>query len=425
MTLHRALPAVFLALSLACGGTGGGTDVGPGDPGPADAGDVPSDPGPRDEGVPDTAAPDVSPDTAPDVPADLPADVATDAAGDLATDAAADLPGDTGPALRTTVLLDRARIGSNGAEANFQHADSTFTKGAAAAQVRLVMDLDTSCYPFEKWATNPPPQGQNYPADCDAFDRNFEFTVDEPAAEGEAPATEWVRAITPFGGPMHVDVDVTDLYNGLAAGDHDAHVRISTWSDGAGLISGSNGGWWISARLEVLPGDAPRKVLAVIPLWNGSLGAGDPPAPIPFTVPEGVTAGRIEYRATGHGGATGDADCFGPAEEFCKRNQALKVDDAVAGQQVLLSDCSKNCVPTQYGQPGNGFVYCLLNPTANTMSAIADRANWCPSQVTPPWVVEGGALAVPGAHTFAFAVANVAAGGVWRISAVYVGTGAP
>src|SRR5262245_13324989 len=35
-------------------------------------------------------------------------------------------------------------------------ADFDWKQGPFAA-VKLVVDLDTSCYPFEKWAANPPP----------------------------------------------------------------------------------------------------------------------------------------------------------------------------------------------------------------------------------------------------------------------------
>jgi hypothetical protein len=47
--------------------------------------------------------------------------------------------------------------------------------------------------------------GVRRPADCDAFDRNFEIALDEPDADsGAPPGLELVRAITPFGGPLRL-----------------------------------------------------------------------------------------------------------------------------------------------------------------------------------------------------------------------------
>ena len=42
----------------------------------------------------------------------------------------------------------------------------------AYAQATLIVDLASTCFPFESAAA--PPAGQNWPADCDAFDRNFD-----------------------------------------------------------------------------------------------------------------------------------------------------------------------------------------------------------------------------------------------------------
>ena len=81
-------------------------------------------------------------------------------------------------------------------------------------------------------ACDPPPAGQNWPADCDAFDRNFDFFIDDapPGADGGGPTPfEVIHAITPFGGPEHLEVDLTDLANGLP-GKHGLRVDdIDVW----------------------------------------------------------------------------------------------------------------------------------------------------------------------------------------------------
>src|SRR5690606_17743400 len=125
-----------------------------------------------------------------------------------------------------------------------------------------------------------------------------------------------VRAITPFGGPLDFEIDVTDVANGRP-GAHELAVSIATWSDASGQVTGSNGGWNVTARFEMVPGPAPRNVLAVTPLYDGSQTTPDSPA-VELEVPAGTTSSRIEYRVTGHGGVA-----FGcgtsPAEEFCQR----------------------------------------------------------------------------------------------------------
>ncbi|RJO69432.1 MAG: hypothetical protein C4523_06335 [Myxococcales bacterium] len=320
------------------------------------------------------------------------------------------------PNTATVVVFDRARIGSNPAGPNFQSlaADIDFS-GGPFANVRLVVDLDTTCYPFSSWQGNPPPQGQNWPADCDAFDRNFEFTLDDPQTEGDPPALELVRAITPFGGPLHFEADITDAANGLP-GAHRLRAFISTWSDASGQVTGSNGGWFVSAKLKLLPGPPPRQVLAVLPLYNGGYGASTGTLAVPFSLPEGATSARVEYRATGHGGAQGSPlFCIGPAEEFCRRRHEAAFD---GGEAILLrpwrDDCTTLCTEAHYGSPTGGFDYCLENPCGAMASVRAPRANWCPGSVTPPFFLDPPLVA--GEHELTLTIPDVAEGGSWRIS---------
>lgn len=317
--------------------------------------------------------------------------------------------------VRTVAVFDRVRIGSQSGAPNFQQSSSDFDFGAGPfARATLVVDLDTSCFPFERWRENAPPAGQNFPADCDAFDRNFEFTLDEPQRPGDAPALELVRSITPFGGPLHYEVDVTDLANGRP-GAHRLRTFISTYSDAAGQVTGSNGGWWVSARFELESGPAPRRVLAVLPLVNGTVGPEGRSAPeVAFEVPSGATGARLEYRVTGHGGGRGDARyCIGPAEEFCSRSHRLTLDGEDLSGELLpwREDCATLCTWVPRGTQG----FCMQNPTGLRQSVEAPRANWCPGSVTPPFVFER-ALA-PGRHAFRYEIDQIASGGSWRTSA--------
>jgi hypothetical protein len=319
-------------------------------------------------------------------------------------------------------LFDRVRIHSKGTvNVRKAEADLSFDRGPYS-KVTLKVELDTSCYPFSKWATNPPPAGENWPADCDAFDRNFEFHMDPPKTSGDKPAIEWVRAITPFGGPMKYDVDLTDVANGLP-GKHTVRVKITTYSDSKGIVSGSNGGWWVTATLDLVPGTPPRKVLAVIPLVNHSFKKGTAKQEVSFTVPAGTKSSRLEYRVTGHGGGAVERPaCIGPAEEFCQRWQYIYVDDQQKEKRVFWrSDCDKLCTLTT--DPGTTRQYCKENPCGAIQSVRAPRANWCPGSVTPPFTKDYPELRSAGSHKFGYFIESVADKGSWVVSAVYFAFG--
>lgn len=328
----------------------------------------------------------------------------------------------------TLTPFDGTRITSDSSQPNFQHADAPTDWGAGPfASVKLVVDLGTTCFPFDNWKSDPPPDGQNWPADCDAFDRNFEFSLDDPEdASAGPPGLELVRAITPFGGPMHVEVDLTDVANGLP-GPHTLRVTIPTWSDGAGQVSGSNGGWNVSAKIDVVPGPPPRRVLAVVPLYYGDQTTDTAPDPIHFAAPPATSRGRVEYRVTGHGGGKVDKDCIGPAEEFCDRTHAVYIDGRKFAEiEPWRDDCDQLCTVAHQGPASGGFDYCMENPCGAMQSVRAPRANWCPGSVTPPftWASDDEpALAAPGDHTFGWDIDRVAAGGLWHVSATYFAYG--
>ena len=308
------------------------------------------------------------------------------------------------PAAYSITAFDNVRIHSHSEEENFQKATAMIDlKDGPFASAMLIVDLASTCYPFENWTT--PPAGQNWPADCDAFDRNFEIALDGKL--------ELMRAITPFGGPEHQEIDITDVANGLP-GAHEIEVTIPTYSDGAGQVSGSDGGWNVTAKLMMTPGRAPQKVLAVVPLFYLSQDATTSPSPYPFTVPAGTSSARIEYRATGHGGANDPSrSCIGPAEEFCKRTHHVLLDGAELEEGLVpwRDDCDTLCTLAHY----KNFDYCMENPCGDTRSVQAPRANWCPGSLTPPIVWDP--MLSPGAHQLSYAIDGLFPGGQWRLSA--------
>src|SRR5215831_9580036 len=340
---------------------------------------------------------------------------------DAAAETVPDRPAE--PQMITIVALDHVGIGSAGstgwANVGSARADVDWGPGPFA-QVNLIVDLESACYPFSKWSADPPPSGQSWPADCDAFDRNFNVFV---ADAGQTPF-EVIHAITPFGGPEHLEADLTDLANGLP-GPHGLRVDIPSFADPQGAVTGSNGGWTVSARLELTTGPAPRPVLAAVPLYVCTVGAGDPPPVVAWEVPAGATGGRLEYRTSGHGQGAVAPRCVGPAEEFCDRRHLIAIDGVeVDNIEPYRQDCQSLCTVTHAGPVDGGLDYCLENPCGAIASVQSPRANWCPGSMTPPFVWDAlAALAAPGSHTFSFQILNIADGGSWMASAIYFAYG--
>jgi hypothetical protein len=316
------------------------------------------------------------------------------------------------------MIHDQVRIVSYGEE-NFQNAFGSFDLGTGPFEsVILEINLDTTCYPFERWRDDPPPTGHNWPPSCDAFDRNFELVLNPVQNEGDPPGIEIMRAITPFGGPSHYEIDITDLAN-AQPGMHRTKTHITTWSDSDGQVSGSQGGWTVSLKAKIVPGVAPRSVIAVIPLINTSVNSVEElPRPY-FNTPEGVSSTRLEYRVTGHGGGNdSDNDCIGPAEEFCRRDHIIYVDGQEVEQFVPWRDnCEEECTLATQNNGNSSFEYCLENPTGSIGSVRAPRANWCPGSLTPPRVWDFDVYHTPGRHSFRFDVLDMHANGRWRVSA--------
>jgi hypothetical protein len=345
----------------------------------------------------------------------------TDDAGATSSDDAAGAGGTGGQLLgepiRQSVLSD-VRISSKEDAENFQRAMADIDFGSEpVARATLRVTLTSPCFPFAGWAELGVPDGQRWPAPCDAFDRTLSVALDEAATDSSAaPGLELLRAVTPFGGPLEVEADVTDVVNGLP-GVHQLGVRIDTWSDADGLVSGSSGEWLASVELLLWPGTPPRRVLAVVPLVLAAQTDAEA-APVSFEAPQDTGSARIEYRVTGHG-AVVSPGCLGPAEEFCRRQHELWLDGELLQALSPWRDCSDMCTLTSNDSGYGPASYCKQNPCADPNSARAPRANWCPGSLTAPLILEAPALAAPGEHELLRNIPELAPGGTWRVSATY------
>ena len=336
------------------------------------------------------------------------------AAGDLE-------PRDDSRGVPTEVLVfDALRISSDAEAEHFQSATTTLDFGAAPlARATLRVELESPCFPFDKWTRSSIPEGHRWPEACDAFDRTFQLSIDDREnSDIGLPGLEFARAITPFGGPLSLEVELTDLANGLP-GSHTLKVEIPTYPDPAGQVSGAKGEWIVSAKLELVEGTPPRRVLAVVPLAYTAEAAANG-EPLQFETPEGTGRALIEYRVTGHGGGPRGPNCIGPADEFCRREHQLYLDDELVDAfEPWRNDCAALCTPAHYESELLEIDYCAENPCGATSSVRASRANWCPGSPTPARLVENDALATPGFHEFKWAIDEIGEGGSWLLSAVY------
>ena len=114
------------------------------------------------------------------------------------------------------LLFDAVHVSSDAEAEHFQRATTEVDFGdEAVARATLFVELESPCFPFDKWTRASIPAGHSWPEKCDAFDRGFELALDEPESGSDSPpGLELGRAITPFGGPLSMQFDVTDARRG-------------------------------------------------------------------------------------------------------------------------------------------------------------------------------------------------------------------
>ena len=349
-------------------------------------------------------------------------------AGGVAGEAAVSEPPALGPSEHK--LLEREWFSGPMLGYDTQYMDRPFDLGAGPfAEVTLSFQLESPCFPFDKWSASPPPDGELFPAQCDRFDRLMYFEID-PAAEGDAsaaPGLQVLRAITPYGGPMEKTVDMTDFAN-TTPGPHSLRSFLGTWVDDEGQVSGSDGGYFLSVTIRVKHGTPERRALAVTSLFSGWFSLETAEADLPFVLPEGTQRAQLQYLVTGHGGAMDPSSaCIGAAEEFCQRTHHLTVDDSELTPEGYArpafvpwrDDCGELCTRAQ-GHPMMG-AYCQENPNRMERSVTAPRANWCPGDSVAAIVAQLPAAQVtPGMHRARFAIDDMYPDGRWQVAlAVY------
>jgi hypothetical protein len=343
-----------------------------------------------------------------------------------AVSAGAGATASTGPSELT--LLDHAWFSGPMLGYDTQFMDRTFDLGPGPfAEVTMTFQLESPCFPFDKWTQSPPPDGQMFPAKCDRFDRLMYFEVDPAADATAAPGLQVLRSITPYGGPLEKTADITAFAN-THPGVHSLRSFVGTWVDDQGQVSGADGGYFVSVRIHVKSGMPVKRALAVTSLFSGWVGVDTKLSDLSFTLPEGTTRAELVYLVTGHGGAMDPSSaCIGAAEEFCKRTHHLTVDGAELtprgfSQPAFVpwrDDCGKLCTMAQ-GHPMMG-AYCKENPNRMAGSVTAPRANWCPGDAVAPIAAELSAAQLKaGKHQARFAIDDIYPEGRWQVAlAVY------
>jgi Peptide-N-glycosidase F, C terminal len=288
----------------------------------------------------------------------------------------------------------------------FVNLEATVPEGCWAG-VKVQMTASSAC-------SGTPPAGQNWPTDCDPYDRLAQVSLADPGKT----AMFVLDAVTSFGGSAMWTQDVTD-YASLLSGKHTYRVEIDTYSDSQGLVTGTASSHDVTVSILLTPGPPPHDVLLAVPLLRSDItgggDAGEPMLSAKLDAPSGATQARFDYFTSGHGANGPEMEC----DEFCPKQNDVTLDGKSVYAKTPTSNCSDNCthqsISGSISCAGMTFDYvCQQNPDACPPSATAPRSNWCPSQIISPIAIPLPVTALDGAHTAGVSIKN--ADGTWSTS---------
>ena len=170
------------------------------------------------------------------------------------------------------------------------------------------------------------------------------------------------------------------------------------------MVSGSNGGWNVTrAHRRRCPAPAPRKVLAMIPLFDGAQTTRDRRRRR-FTSrsPAGTKtrAPRVpRHRARRRRRATPAASA--PPRSSASARTRLRRRRRARGRYPWRTDCAKLCTHRALRRRRTAASTTASRTRAARSTACRrSRANWCPGALTPPLTWDAPALHEAGDHTF-------------------------
>jgi hypothetical protein len=231
------------------------------------------------------------------------------------------------------------------------------------------------------------------------------------AGNWSRPQLELLHAVTSFGtdartGPRFYTLDVTP-YASLLTGRRWVGVLIGTY--------GGNG-WFSDLDFHYTRDPAmasPKPPAAFVePLWlrdGVTIGNQSTIAPTHVVIPPEARIVKARVWVTGHGGGdpTGHPECIGPADEFCRKQNQLLVDGAVAWQTDVWRDCAS---------------YCRNFNACGYPSCTYSRAGWCPGEIACPTNapcdqdIDLTAALPPGDHDLLYQIVDPNPGGSWVYS---------
>jgi hypothetical protein len=244
--------------------------------------------------------------------------------------------------------------------------------------------------------------------DREVFDRYDRAGSVRLATEG-CPDVEVVRFITPYGGRMDCEVDVTHLAP-LLRGRRTFRAHIDTWSSPA---------WRIDVALRYTPVAQYDAATWATPLYftdsfnRQSMPSGDS---VTVEIPPGLARVVLRYLSTGH--CTDGTD----ADEFVSKANVIAVDGVVVAR---LHPWRDDCRRFRDRNP-----YCA-RWTDGSWSSDYSRSGWCPGVEVLPVEFDLTDHLTPGRHAVRFEVEDMRPKdekgnfGYWRISAHLVGWNKP